>query len=451
VELAGRNVVLLGLGARTNVELARYLVARDARVTISDRKPADQLKTELALLGDLPVRLALGGHQETDVLAADVVFVTPGVPRDLPMLVEARRRGVPLSSEIELLFEECRSPIVGVTGSSGKTTTTTLVGLMLREDGRRVYVGGNIGVPLINRLDEIGDRSWVVLELSSFQLEALGRSPAVGAILNVTPNHLDRHHTMEAYAEAKLNILRHQHPEDSAVLGLDDPGAAALAPRCPGHVGWFSASQPVERGACLVGTQVVLRRGAGDEAVCDTGEIRLLGQHNVLNVLAATAIAGAAGASVDAVSRVATTFTGVEHRLEPIRTLDGVTWYNDSIATTPERTNAALRSFSQPLVLIAGGRSKHLPLDEMVQLIGERCRAVVTIGEMADEIAEAIRASGVAVPVEHAVGLSDAAVRARRLARPGDAVLLSPSGTSFDAFRDFEERGRLFKEAVQAL
>jgi UDP-N-acetylmuramoylalanine--D-glutamate ligase len=322
---------------------------------------------------------------------------------------------------------------------------------MLQEDGRRTYVGGNIGVPLINRLHEIGGDSWVVLELSSFQLEALGRSPRVGAILNVTPNHLDRHHTMEAYAEAKLNLLRHQCSTDLAVLGLDDAGAMALAPRCPGQVSCFSANQPVDIGACLLGREVILRRGAGDEHICSTDDIRLLGRHNWLNVLAATAIAGAAGASADSIARVVVTFTGVEHRLEPIRTLDGATYYNDSIATTPERACAALRSFSQPLVLIAGGRSKHLPLAEMADLVARRCRALITIGEMADEIGEAVRASGAEIPIEHAADLPDAAARARRLARPGDAVLLSPSGTSFDAFRDFEERGRVFKEAVRAL
>jgi UDP-N-acetylmuramoylalanine--D-glutamate ligase len=451
VELAGRNVVLLGLGARTNVELARYLVARGADVTISDRKPADLLGLEIELLGDLPVRLVLGGHQESDVMSADLVFVSPGVPRDLPILSEARRRGIPLSSEIELLFDECRSPIVGITGSSGKTTTTTLVGLMLRDDGRRTYVGGNIGVPLINRLDEIGSDSWLVLELSSFQLEALGRGPRVGAILNVTPNHLDRHHTMEAYAEAKLNLLRYQSPTDCAVLGLDDPGAMTLAPRCPGLVSHFSAANRVDQGACVEDGEVILRRDNGAERICPTDEIKLLGRHNWLNVLAATAVAGAAGACAESIARVATSFTGVEHRLEPIRTLDGTTYYNDSIATTPERTCAALRSFSQPLVLIAGGRSKHLPLDEMANLVAQRCRALITIGEMSDEIGDAVRATGASLPIECASDLSDAARRARRQAHAGDAVLLSPSGTSFDAFRDFEERGHRFREAVLAL
>ena len=196
VQLAGRRATLLGLGARTNVELAHYLVRRGAIVTISDRKPAEQLRREIQLLGDLPVRLSLGGHREEDVLDSDIVFVSPGVPRDLPLLVAAREAGVPLSSEIELLFAECLSPIVGITGSSGKTTTTTLVGQILAIDGRRTFVGGNLGVPLINRLDEIGADSWVVLELSSFQLEAMATSPRIGAILNFTPNHLDRHKTM---------------------------------------------------------------------------------------------------------------------------------------------------------------------------------------------------------------------------------------------------------------
>ena len=453
IDLAGRRVTLLGLGARTNVELARHLVRRGAIVTVSDRKPAEQLQLEIGLLADLPVRLSLGGHREEDLLGADVVFVTPGVPRDLPVLVAARRAGVPLSSEIELLFTECRSPIVGITGSSGKTTTTTLVGLMLEADGQRTFVGGNIGVPLINRLDEIGADSKVVLELSSFQLEAMTVSPAIGAILNVTPNHLDRHRTMEAYTQAKLNVVRHQAPGDRAILGLDDPIAASLGPECRGRVSHFSLRQPVEEGACLRGDVLVLRRDGVEQEVCRVGDVRLLGEHNLLNVLAAAAIAGAAGVRTEAMASVATSFAGVEHRLEPVRTIAGVTFYNDSIATAPERTSAALRAFDRPIVLIAGGRSKHLPLEEMARLVVQRCRAVVTIGEMADEVEAALRVTPGAdrLTIRRGADLETAARLALELAQPGDVVLLSPAGTSFDAFRDFEERGARFKEIVRGL
>jgi len=450
VSLSGKKTTLLGLGARTSVELARYLVRRGADVTITDRKPAEALALEIGLLGDLPVRLVLGGHPEEVIVGADVVFVTPGAPRDLPVLVEARRRGVELSSEIELLFAECRSPIVGITGSSGKTTTTTLVGLILEADGRRVSIGGNIGVPLIDKLDEIGDDSWVVLELSSFQLEEMAASPHIAAVLNVTPNHLDRHKTIEAYTAAKANILRYQGPQDHAILGLDDPIASSLAPLSRGRVTCFSHERKVEAGAWLSGDAVVLRRATGDEEICRTGEIRLRGEHNVWNVLAASAISGAAGASAAAIRSVVTSFAGVEHRIEPVRTLDGVTYYNDSIATTPERTIAALRSFSEPTVLVVGGRSKHLPLDEMAALAARKCRAVVTFGEMSDEVREAL-ASLPDTDVRDGGDLESAIKVARALARPGDVVLMSPAGTSFDAYRDFEARGARFKEIVQGL
>lgn len=450
VSLAGKKATLLGLGARTNVELARYLVRRGAAVTITDRKPAEALALEIGLLGDLPVRLVLGGHPEEVFFGADVVFVTPGAPRDLPVLVETRKRGIEISSEIELLFAECRSPIVGITGSSGKTTTTTLVGMILAADGQRVYVGGNIGVPLIDRLDEIGDDSWVVLELSSFQLEEMKASPRIAAVLNVTPNHLDRHKTMEAYTAAKANILLHQRPEDQAVLGLDDPIASSLAPLCRGSVAYFSHEREVEAGAWLRGGAVCLRRGSVDEEICRTGEIRLRGEHNVWNVLAASAISGAAGASREAIRSIVTSFAGVEHRIEPVRTLDGVTYYNESIATTPERTVAALRSFAEPIVLLVGGRSKHLPLDQLASLAAAKCRAVVTFGEMADEVRAAFGESP-SVDIRAGGDLESAVELARSLARPGDVVLLSPAGTSFDAFRDFEFRGVRFKEIVRGL
>ncbi|MBI2940339.1 MAG: UDP-N-acetylmuramoyl-L-alanine--D-glutamate ligase [Chloroflexi bacterium] len=453
-DFRGQRVLLVGLGTRTTVALARELIRRGADVAVNDQKPAEQLQREIALLADLPVRLALGGNRLDALDGVDWLFVSPGVPRELPMIVEAERRGIAVSSEIELLFADCPAPIVGITGSSGKTTTTTLVGEMLRASGRAVFVGGNIGTPLIDQLDRIGPDALVVLELSSFQLEHLTASPHVGAILNLTPNHLDRHGTMERYAAAKLSILRHQRPTDFAILGADDPTCRGLAAGCPGQVRWFSRGRAVKPGAFLDGDRLVLGAGSVEGAVvtiCRTDELQLLGEHNVANVLAAAAIAGAAGADIAAMRAVATTFAGVEHRIEPVRTLRGVTYSNDSIATTPERAAAALRAMRRPVVLIAGGRSKHLPLDEVARLIVDRGRAVVTIGEMADEVAEAVRRADPTgrVPVLHAGTLERAVPLAAAVAQPGDVVLLSPAGTSFDAFRDFEERGQRFKELVR--
>ncbi|RLC69157.1 MAG: UDP-N-acetylmuramoyl-L-alanine--D-glutamate ligase, partial [Chloroflexi bacterium] len=300
----------------------------------------------------------------------DVVFVSPGVPLEIPFLVEARRRGVPLSSETRLFVELCPAPIVGITGSSGKTTTTTLVGEMLRASGQTTWVGGNIGCPLIEHLPEIAPTDRVVMELSSFQLEFFapwageegrGISPAIAAVLNISPNHLDRHPSMAAYVAAKKQILLHQRADDVAVLGFDNAEARALAGECRGEVLFFSQREVVAQGAFLRDEVVTLRLGEDEQPVCAVSEIKLLGRHNVDNVLAACTLAGVAGADVEAMAAVATTFSGVEHRLELVRELNGVRWYNDSIATSPERMVAALRSFDAPIVLLAGGRDKHLP------------------------------------------------------------------------------------------
>jgi UDP-N-acetylmuramoylalanine--D-glutamate ligase len=449
--LAGQRATLVGLGRRTNVSLARYLVKRGAIVRVSERKPAAELGDELALIAGLPIELRLGGHSIDDVADADVVFVTPGVPRELPMLETARQRGVPISSEIELLFALCQAPIVGITGSAGKTTTTTLVSRMLARAGRNVRVGGNIGVPLIEQVDEINPESWVVLELSSYQLENLQRSARVGTILNVTPNHLDRHPTFEHYRESKFNLVRYGRPDGVAVLGADDPEAAALAPRCPAEVRWFSGSHEVDRGAFRSGTSLRVRDDI-DATFGDVHDLRVPGEHNVRNVLAAAAVSRAVGVTSEVIGEVAATFGGVEHRLERVRDLDGITYLNDSIATSPERVVAALRAVTQPVVLIAGGRSKHLPLGELVEEIGRHARAVVTVGEMADEIETALAPAALpSVAVKRASSFGEAVTLASSLARPGDVVLLSPGGTSFDLFRDFEARGRAFKELVLAM
>ncbi|HVC34706.1 MAG TPA: UDP-N-acetylmuramoyl-L-alanine--D-glutamate ligase [Chloroflexota bacterium] len=452
-DFQNRQVTLIGLGTRTHVHLARYLVRHGARVRISERKPREQLDAEMELIRDLPVELRLGGHHDDDVIDSDMVFVSPGVPRDLPILSVARARGIPISSEIELLLARCPAPIVGITGSAGKTTTTSLVGEMLRADGTFVLVGGNIGIPLIDRVDEISAASRVVLELSSYQLEALRQSPPIGTVLNVTPNHLDRHPSFEHYRECKFNLLRYQTANDVAVLSADDPVAASFAPRAVGSVRLFSGAGEVQEGAFARGDELIVRDHGVEEPFARIPKLRLPGRHNVLNVLAAAAVARVVGIAPDAIGRVATTFAGVEHRLEFVRELAGVSYYDDSIATTPERAMAALRSFSRPIVLIAGGRSKHLAMEEFAREIAHRARAVVTVGEMADEVEGAIRAcpSGGDVAIERAPSFEGAVRAARDLARPGDVVLLSPSGTSYDQFRDFEERGRRFKSAVWAL
>jgi UDP-N-acetylmuramoylalanine--D-glutamate ligase len=346
---------------------------------------------------------------------------------------------------------------------------------MLRATPYKTWVGGNIGTPLIDRVAEIAPGDKLLLELSSFQLQLFDRSPHVSAVLNITPNHLDRHPSMSHYAAAKANILRWQGSGDVAVLGLDDAitgswwrerqvsiaagaGQDALCfPLCARRIG-FSLVHEVDDGAFQQGDRLLWRDGAREHAICTAGELQLLGRHNVANVLAACAIAGAAGASAAAMRQVATTFAGVAHRLERVRTRDGVVWYNDSIATAPERVCAALRVFDRPIVLLAGGRDKHLPWDEMADLVVGRVRHLILFGEAADLIAGAVEAARVragpqaAGPQLHrCVGLERAVGCAARVAQRGDVVLLSPGGTSFDAYRDFEERGRHYRTLVNAL
>lgn len=461
---AGRRITVVGL-AREGTALARFLAGQGAIVTVTDSKGADALAENVAALGEWPIHFLLGEHPLT-LLETDVVFVSPGVPLEIPFLVEARRRGVPLSSETRLFVELCPAPVVGITGSSGKTTTTTLVGQMLQASGQTTWVGGNIGRPLIEHLPEIIPADRVVMELSSFQLEFFapwagederGLSPAIAAVLNITPNHLDRHPSMADYVAAKKQILLHQRAGDVAVLSFDNAEARALASECRGKVLFFSQREVVKQGAFLQDEVITLRLDGDEQPVCTVGEIRLLGRHNVDNVLAACALAGVAGADVEAMAAVATTFSGVEHRLELVREINGARWYNDSIATSPERLVAALRSFDEPIVLLAGGRDKHLPWNEAAALILHKVRHLVLFGEavpIIDRAVAAERGGDEAWGGPEITGVStleEAVAAAVQVARAGDVVLLAPGCTSFDAFQDFAARGERFRKLVKQL
>jgi UDP-N-acetylmuramoylalanine--D-glutamate ligase len=475
-DFSGLDVLVVGL-AREGTAVARYLAERGAQVTITDIKPAELLAQPLSALEGLPLHLALGSHPERLLDAADLLVVSPGVPWDMPFLAQARRRGLPLSSETRLFTHLCPAPVVGITGSSGKTTTTALVGHMLKASGRQTWVGGNIGQPLIEHLDEIEPGDVVVMELSSFQLEYFapwpaartghqpasallepkGWSPRVAAILNITPNHLDRHGTMEAYVAAKAHILAYQQPTDVAVLNLDDDATRQMGRQTGRRVLWFSLlAEPAEEGAFVEGGQLILRLADGQWVVCDREELQLRGEHNVANVLAALALAGAVGAPLEALRQVATTFAGVEHRLELVREWKGSRWYNDSIATSPERAMAALRSFDAPIILLAGGRDKHLPWDELAALAWRKVSHLILFGEAAYTLEAAMDRTESLVPthrttIHHASTLEQAVESAAQLARTGDIVLLSPGGSSFDAYEDFVARGEHFRRLVEGL
>ena len=459
MDFKGKRATIIGL-AREGTALARFLVEREAEVTVSDLKKAEELQENIAKLKGLPIRFVLGSHPGEVLNQTDVLFLSPGVPLEAPVVAEAKRRGIPISSETRLFTELCPAPVIGITGSSGKTTTVSLVGQMLKASGFRTWVGGNIGQPLIGHLEEIEPTDKVVMELSSFQLEIMEWSPPIAAILNITPNHLDRHPSMEAYTEAKLNILRFQRPGNVAVLGYDlISNIQYLTSNLQSRILHFSLNEEVDQGSFLRDGEIILRLGDTEQRICSVDEIKLLGRHNLENVLAACAIAAVAGASRQAMADVATTFEGVEHRLELVREKDGVRYYNDSIATTPERTVAALRSFDQPIILLAGGRDKHLPWDEMARLTLQKARRLILFGEAAPIIEEVIRVSGLGfrvsrdweVFIRRCQTLDEAVEVAAREAEPGDVVLLSPGGTSFDAFSDFAERGERFRELVKAL
>ncbi len=466
----GRRVLVIG-AARQGTALARWLVGHGAEVVLNDRRDADRLSAAREALADLPVTWVTGGHPLSLLDGVDLVCPSGGVPLDLPLVAEAVRRGIPLSNDSQIFLEEAPCPVVGITGSAGKTTTTTLIGRMVSASAalpayddvpcatssprfRRVWVGGNIGTPLISFVDEMAPDDLAVMELSSFQLEVMTRAPQVAAVLNVTPNHLDRHGTMEAYTAAKARILDFQNPTDTAVLNRDDPGSWGLRGRVRGRLVTFGLADDASGpGACYREPWVMVRTEHGEQPVIERGAIRLRGEHNRVNVLAACAIAAAVGLEPAAMRVGVEGFGGVPHRLEYVRTWRGVDWYNDSIATAPERSMAAIRAFSEPLVLLAGGRDKQLPWEAFAALVRQRVDHLILFGEAAEKIRRAVEA----VPGErpYTVSVCDdlyqAVQQAATVAEPGDVVLLSPGGTSFDAFRDFEERGEKFREWVMAL
>lgn len=461
---ATSNVVILGL-ARQGKALARFFAEQGWRVTISDTRKPDALQDAMRELTDLPVHYVLGEHPLSLLDGCDLFCTSGGVPADLPVVQEAIRRGVPLSNDAQEFMRRCPAPIIGITGSAGKTTTTTLVGKMLGETGFTTWVGGNIGNPLINDLPAMQPTDRVVMELSSFQLELMQVSPQIAGVLNITPNHLDRHRTMEAYIAAKANIVTHQRESDIAVLGYDEPNARMLAGLTQAEVRYFSGTAEVTGQewptAFLQGDTLVLQRAEGRVTVCERRALRLRGMHNVLNALAASALADATGASVAAMERVLSTFTGVEHRLEEVRRVNGVLWVNDSIATAPERVMAELQAFDEPLILLAGGRDKDLPWKTFARAVIRRVRVLILFGEAAELIRGHVEAALAEDKAQHQVVILEEVIAAGTLekavyvaaqhARPGDVVLLSPGGTSFDAFRDFAARGECFRELVAAL
>jgi UDP-N-acetylmuramoylalanine--D-glutamate ligase len=453
-----KRVLVIG-AARQGLALARFLCSRGARVILNDKRPAEQMKSEKQLLSGLQVEWVLGDHPLSLLSRVDIVCLSGGVPLTLPIVVEAQNRNLPISNDSQIFMEAVQAPVIAITGSAGKTTTTTLVGRMARaaaEENRKVWVGGNIGLPLVEFLDDIKPEDIVILELSSFQLEQMTRSPHIAAVLNITPNHLDRHGTMQAYTEAKARILEFQNHKDVAILDREDAGSWQLRDRVKGKLISFGMNQPPsgETGVYMEGGYVKLQENDQIFMVLPEESIQLRGEHNLLNVLAACAISTAAGFSFEAMAKGVEEFLGVEHRLEVVRTFRGVTWINDSIATAPERTMAALKSFSEPLVLLLGGRDKNLPWNALAEMIHNRVDHVIVFGEAAEKISAAIgtsREGDRLMDVQKASDFEGALQMAANVAQENHTVLLSPGCTSYDTFRDFEERGNFFKKWVNTL
>jgi UDP-N-acetylmuramoylalanine--D-glutamate ligase len=452
----GKRVVILG-AARQGVALARWLTKHGALVTLSDKRSETELKAAFNALNGVDVKWVAGGHPIELLERADLLCLSGGVSLTQPIIEEAVKRGVPLSNDTQIFMEAVPCKTVGITGSAGKTTTTTLLGKMAKNAyGDKAFIGGNIGDPLINYVDEMQPDDLAILEISSFQLEQMTISPNIASILNITPNHLDRHGTMEAYTKAKAQILAYQCETDTAVLGRDDPGAWGLSGEVKGKLQSFGFSKMEEdaEGTYYADGILYLYEHHVDIPLLRREQVDLRGDHNVMNVLAAFAIGHAAGLPIDSMLIATEDFKGVPHRLEFVRDLHGARWYNDSIATAPERVLAALHSFEEPIVLLLGGRDKNLPWEDLAAYVHERVDHVVIFGEAAEKIIKAIATEGTwkkPYTLEHTDHLKAAVQKATEVAEPGDVVLFSPGGTSFDEFTDFEERGEKFRSWVQEL
>ncbi len=443
LDFKGKRVTVVGM-ARSGVAAARALHELGAIVTVTDKKPLDQLSAQMKALGSSQIAVAAGGHPDHIFIETDLVVLSPGVPT-LPQVLNARRHGVKVISELELAWLLSDSPYIGITGTNGKSTVTTLVGIMLERARKKVLVAGNIGNALTEDLASLRGRDWIVAELSSFQLEGIETfRPRIAAVLNITQDHLDRYHDIAEYGEAKARVFMNQQKEDFLVLNFDDPLVKAFTKRTSASVVPFSRLQRFNPGACVQDGYLVFN----GRRICRVDEIKIKGVHNLENALAAAAVSLCAGADSGAVADVLREFPGLEHRLEFVREKDGVTYINDSKGTNVGAVVKSVEGFTQPVILIAGGLDKGSDFSPLRDLFLKKVKLLILIGKAAGKMAQAI---GSVTETVFAKTLQDAVTLASGRARSGDVVLLSPACASFDMFRDFEDRGRQFKEAVKSL
>jgi len=452
MELSGKRVLVVGLG-KSGVASALFLKSHGAKVAVSDTKSGDELRNEIPVLLDHGIAVETGGHGDRTFQGQDLIVVSPGVPVDAPPLVQARSLGESVIGEIELAAQFLPGPIVAITGSNGKTTTTTLAGEIMAAAGFPTLVGGNIGTPAISLAERAKPETVIVLEVSSFQLETIKSfRPKVAAVLNVTPDHLDRHRTFEIYAAAKARVFENQQPNDFAVLNADDPTCVEMAKSSKAQVFWFSRQKEVQQGAWVRDGAIVFRDGKGQREILQVSEIPLKGAHNLENVLAAVCTGVLMGCAPEKIRQAVQNFKAVEHRLEFVATIKGVDYYNDSKATNVDATIKALESFPANIHLILGGKDKGSDYTVLNDLLRKRVKRVYTIGAAAAKIESQIVTQKDGGPeLVHAETLENAIRRANVVAQPGDVVLLAPACASFDQFKSYEHRGRVFKEIVSGL
>ena len=448
MDVKGKRILVVGLG-KSGVASALFLQARGARVTVSDTKAEAQLRQEIPALLDKGITVESGGHGERTFRDQDLIILSPGVPLDVPLVGQARSRGVPVIGEIELASRFLKGHLVAITGSNGKTTTTTLAGEVISMGGYETLVGGNIGTPAISLVEESTSDTYNVLEVSSFQLETIESfRPEIAVILNITPDHLDRHHNFRAYVAAKARIFEHQRESDFAVLNAGDPTCLELADQIRSQNRWFSRAGEVKSGAYVKQGKIFWKDDEGEQEVMPVSEIPLKGAHNLENVLAAVCVGRLVGCENHRIRRAVQEFKAVEHRLEFVASVNGVEYYNDSKATNVDATLKALESFPSGIHIILGGKDKGSDYSVLSPLLKARARRVYTIGAAAEKIASQIQG---ACEVVSAETLEAAVRRAAEAAVTGEVVLLAPACASFDQFENYEHRGRVFKEAVAAL
>jgi UDP-N-acetylmuramoylalanine--D-glutamate ligase len=445
MQIEGKKVLVAGM-ARSGIAAAQFLAERNARVTINDAKPEAELKEAPALCLQ-GIEVVGGSHPRALFENSDLIVVSPGVPLALEVFAQARAAGVPVIAEVELAARYLRGRLVGITGTNGKTTTTALTGELLAKAGLPTQVGGNIGTPLISLVESSRDDGFTVVELSSFQLEAVDQMRLFAAvIINITPDHLDRYDSVDAYAAAKARIFRNQTADDFAILNEDDPRVSRMHALTPARIVRFSRERELEEGIFLRGDQIIHRANSKEQVLITREEIRVPGEHNIENMMAAFGLALSCGAAPDALRRAAGEFAGVEHRLEFVAAINGANFYNDSKATNVDAAIKCIEAFDRNVIVILGGKDKGSDYAPLAPLVRDRCRHVILLGAAADKIGAALVDTR---PLHRAASMQQAVEIGAMLAQPGDTVLLAPACASFDMFDNFEHRGRVFKEAVR--